>query len=162
MVHPVLADRLSVPGRADCRWPAGPGSVSVVDPVLDGFPRGDAGKLEAVRLEFEAHARRFEAEARRFEEAKARVRATLDQVRNGRSGREILHDSAFARLRATLDSMPVIEQAKGILMAQHRCGPDEAFDLLRRASQRANVKVSVLAARIVEQVASSGFIGSAK
>jgi AmiR/NasT family two-component response regulator len=29
--------------------------------------------------------------------------------------------------------MPVIEQAKGILMAQHRCGADEAFDLLRRA-----------------------------
>jgi hypothetical protein len=50
--------------------------------------------------------------------------------------------------------MPVIEQAKGILMAQQRCGPDEAFDLLRRASQRANIKVSVLAAHIVEQVAS--------
>lgn len=50
--------------------------------------------------------------------------------------------------------MPVIEQAKGVLMAQHRCGPDEAFDLLRRASQHANVKVSVLATRIVEQVAS--------
>ena len=49
--------------------------------------------------------------------------------------------------------MPVVEQAKGILMAQNRCGPDEAFDLLRRASQRANVKVSVLAARMVEQVA---------
>ena len=47
----------------------------------------------------------------------------------------------------------MIEQAKGILMAQQRCGPDEAFDLLRRASQRANVKVSILAARIVEQIA---------
>jgi AmiR/NasT family two-component response regulator len=52
--------------------------------------------------------------------------------------------------------MPVIEQAKGILMAQHRCGPDEAFDLLRRASQRANVKVSVLAKQIVEQIALPG------
>ncbi len=50
--------------------------------------------------------------------------------------------------------MPVIEQAKGVLMAQHRCGPDEAFDLLRRASQHANIKVSILATRIVEQVAS--------
>jgi AmiR/NasT family two-component response regulator len=50
--------------------------------------------------------------------------------------------------------MPVIEQAKGILMAQHRCGPEEAFDLLRRASQSANVRVSVLAARMVEQIAS--------
>jgi hypothetical protein len=48
----------------------------------------------------------------------------------------------------------VIEQAKGILMAQQGCGPEEAFDLLRRASQRANIKVSVLAAQLVEQVTS--------
>jgi hypothetical protein len=46
-------------------------------------------------------------------------------------------------------TMPVIEQAKSILMAQQRCGPDEAFDLLRRASQRFNVPVRVLAARLV-------------
>src|SRR5262250_2969285 len=59
--------------------------------------------------------------------------------------REALHASAFARLQARLETMPVIEQAKGILMAQQRCGPDEAFDLLRRASQSANVRVSVLA-----------------
>lgn len=58
-------------------------------------------------------------------------------------------------LQAALESMPVIEQAKGIVMTQQRCGPDEAFDLLRRASQRTNIKVSVLAARIVEQIASS-------
>jgi len=52
--------------------------------------------------------------------------------------------------------MPVIEQAKGIIMVQQRCGPEEAFDLLRRASQRTNVKVHVLAARIVEQIAFGG------
>jgi len=45
--------------------------------------------------------------------------------------------------------MPVIEQAKGILMAQRQCGPDEAFDLLRQASQRSNVPVRELAARLV-------------
>ena len=44
---------------------------------------------------------------------------------------------------------PVIEQAKVILMAQHGGGPEEAFDLLRRASQRFNVPVRVLAARLV-------------
>jgi hypothetical protein len=65
-----------------------------------------------------------------------------------------LHDSAYARLVARLESMPVIEQAKGIVMAQQGCGPEEAFDLLRRASQRTNVKLSELAAQIVEQVAS--------
>ena len=53
---------------------------------------------------------------------------------------------------AQLDTMPVIEQAKGILMAQQRCGPDEAFDLLRRASQRFNLPVRVLAARLVHGV----------
>jgi len=110
-------------------------------------PSEVTGRLEAARLEFETQARRFEA-------ARARLQVTLDQVRNGRPQREILHDSAYARLQARLETMPVIEQAKGILMAQHRCGPDEAFDLLRRASQSANVRISVLAARMVEQVAS--------
>jgi len=52
--------------------------------------------------------------------------------------------------------MPVIEQAKGILMAQRSCGPDEAFDLLRRASQRFNVPVRVLAARLAHGVQRPG------
>jgi len=115
-----------------------------------GDPRlGVTRQLEAARLE-------FETQTRRFEDARARLQATLDQIRKGRPQREILHSSAFARLQAKLDTMPVIEQAKGVLMAQHRCGPEEAFDLLRRASQRANVKLAVLAAQIVEQIASPG------
>jgi hypothetical protein len=112
------------------------------DPLLEF-----ASQLEAARLE-------FDAQTRRFEEAKARLQATLDQIRKGRPQRELLHHSAYARLQARLDTMPVIEQAKGVLMAQHRCGPDEAFELLRRASQRLNLKVSVLAAQVVEQVSS--------
>ena len=103
-------------------------------------------RLDAARLEFDAQRRRYEA-------AMAQLRVTMDQVRNGRSQREILHHSAFARLKARLDTLPVIEQAKGVVMAQRQCGPDDAFDLLRRASQSANVKVSVLAGRIVEQIA---------
>ena len=45
----------------------------------------------------------------------------------------------------------VIEQAKGILMATFRCGPDEASELLRRASRGGGVKVHVLAAKLVAQ-----------
>jgi anti-anti-sigma factor len=60
--------------------------------------------------------------------------------------------SAFARLAAQPETNPVVEQAKGIIMAQQRCGPEEAFDLLRRASQRANVKVTVIATRLIAQV----------
>lgn len=123
------------------------GSVIIVDPGLDGSRQVDADRLKDARRE-------FEAQAQRFEEARARLHATIDRGSKGRSQAEILHDSAFARLLARLETMPVVEQAKGILMAQNRCGPDEAFDLLRRASQRANVKVSVLAAQMVEQMAS--------
>ena len=111
------------------------------DPLAEVFSRLDAARLE------------FETQARRFQDVRTRLQATLDRIQRGRPQREVLHHSAFARLQARLETMPVIEQAKGILMAQHQCGPDEAFDLMRRASQRANVKVSFLAEQIVEQVA---------
>lgn len=60
-----------------------------------------------------------------------------------------LRYSAQARLQARLKSMPVIEQAKGIIMAQFGWPEDQAFDALRRASQRENVKLRDLAAKIV-------------
>jgi GAF domain-containing protein len=55
-------------------------------------------------------------------------------------------------LRAALDSRAVIDQALGIIMAQQRCSPDEAFCLLRRASQSRNVKLREVAAGIVAGV----------
>jgi AmiR/NasT family two-component response regulator len=89
------------------------------------------------------------------QETIARSRATRAQVLQGRSQRDVLHHSAFARLAARQETMAVIEQAKGIIMGQQRCGPREAFDLLRQASQRTNIKVHVLAAQIVEHISSS-------
>jgi hypothetical protein len=58
----------------------------------------------------------------------------------------------YARLLARLETMPVIEQAKGIVMARHRCGEAEAFDIIRRASQQSNVPVRDLAAQLVAGV----------
>jgi hypothetical protein len=81
-------------------------------------------------------ARQTSAEARR-------------QRRSSPAGRDLMQRSEHARLLARLDSMPVIEQAKGIIMAQSHCGDAQAFDLLRRASQRSNVTVRELAAQIV-------------
>jgi AmiR/NasT family two-component response regulator len=46
----------------------------------------------------------------------------------------------------------VIEQAKGILMAHHNCGPDRAFRLLVEASQRENRKLRDVAAAVVTSV----------
>jgi AmiR/NasT family two-component response regulator len=48
-----------------------------------------------------------------------------------------------------MQSRSVIEQAKGILMAAHRIGEDEAFQLLVARSQQENVKLHTIAARFV-------------
>jgi hypothetical protein len=117
-----------------------------VDPDSDESTSPDAGRLEATWLQFEGL-------ARRSEEAIAQARAIHAQVREGRSQREILHDSAYARLQARMESMPVIEQAKGIMMAECGWTAEQAFDALRQASQRENVKVRELAARIVARTA---------
>jgi putative methionine-R-sulfoxide reductase with GAF domain len=56
-----------------------------------------------------------------------------------------------AQLQEALASRAVIEQAKGVLMAgRPGLTPDGAFDLLRMASQRENVKLRDVARRIVE------------
>ena len=62
----------------------------------------------------------------------------------------VLPDSAEDRPIDLLETRAVIEQAKGILMATYRCGPDEALDLLRRASQAGGLKVHMLAAKVVD------------
>ena len=94
------------------------------------------------------------------QQAIARARVTRDLIRQGRPQQQRLHDSAYARLLARQETIAVIEQAKGIIMAQHRCDPEEAFDLLRRVSQRTNIKVREVAARIVEHVVASGYHGN--
>ena len=53
-------------------------------------------------------------------------------------------------LNKRLESQPVIEQAKGVLMARSHCTPDEAFEMLRRASMRMNRKLREVAGDIVE------------
>ena len=83
-----------------------------------------------------------------------------EQLQRPMTRNELLQRSDYARLQARLETMPVIEQAKGILMAQSGCGPEAAFGLLRRASQRSNVPVRVLAARIVAETADDSRAGS--
>lgn len=55
-----------------------------------------------------------------------------------------------ANLRAALDSRAVIDQAKGKLMALNDCSPEDAFQLLVKASQRENVRLRDIARRVVE------------
>lgn len=56
-------------------------------------------------------------------------------------------------LSTALESRATIEQAKGVLMAQAGIGADEAFARLVKLSRDSNVKLRVLAARIVQEAA---------
>ena len=54
------------------------------------------------------------------------------------------------QLKTALLSRATIEQAKGILMSTNHCSPDEAFEILVKASQRENAKLRNIARRIVD------------
>jgi AmiR/NasT family two-component response regulator len=43
----------------------------------------------------------------------------------------------------------VIEQAKGIVMNENRCGPDEAFAELRACAIRSGIRLQALAEKLV-------------
>ncbi len=59
--------------------------------------------------------------------------------------------SLARNLAVALDARAPIEQAKGILMAQLRCDPDAAFEILRSSSQKQNRKVRDLAVEMVAE-----------
>ena len=71
------------------------------------------------------------------------VAAGLERDRTDLSRRE-------AAIHRALSTRDVIGQAKGILMERQRVPAGQAFDILRRASQRLNVKVHEVAARLAE------------
>jgi GAF domain-containing protein len=54
-----------------------------------------------------------------------------------------------AHMQKAMKSRAVIEQAKGIIMAERRCSPDEAFAILGRLSQDSNRKLRDVANALV-------------
>jgi GAF domain-containing protein len=56
------------------------------------------------------------------------------------------------QLRTAMASRALIEQAKGVLMAQHRVDADAAFVLLRERSQRANRKLRDVAQQLLDEL----------
>jgi anti-anti-sigma factor len=84
-------------------------------------------------------------------EAVAALLATM--VQDERASDGLAAD--VADLSAALESRAVIDQAQGVIMAQNRCGSEQAVQILRAASSHRNQKLAEVAAGIVEQVAGS-------
>jgi AmiR/NasT family two-component response regulator len=59
------------------------------------------------------------------------------------------HKEQANTLREGLSSNREIGKAIGLMMAFHKVGDDEAFEILRKASQDMNVKISEVAGQIV-------------
>jgi AmiR/NasT family two-component response regulator len=72
--------------------------------------------------------------------------AAIQSVDAHRSTAKLARNMAEA-----MRSRAVIEQAKGMLMAEERIDANAAFQRLARLSQHANVKLRDVARRIVEQ-----------
>jgi GAF domain-containing protein len=63
------------------------------------------------------------------------------------------HTELNRNLGVALASRSVIDQAIGVVMNQNRCTADDAFEILRTASNHRNVKLRTIAADIVAAVA---------
>ncbi|MFL6143711.1 MAG: GAF and ANTAR domain-containing protein [Labedaea sp.] len=85
-----------------------------------------------------------QAEARRFGAEAGRVVALAVRLAQ--------QAELAANLKAALTSRSTIDQAIGVIMGQNRCTADEAFHLLRSASQNRNVKLREVAAQILSAV----------
>lgn len=76
----------------------------------------------------------------------AAAEAALRSTRRHQAARDTM-----GQLRTALTSRAVIDQAKGILMALHCIGSDEAFELLTKASQDQNLKLREVAQNFVAE-----------
>jgi hypothetical protein len=150
-------DGLSAARADGYREDMGAGSNGVDGRVYDLYAQAEAARQQSLLL-----AGQLRAIQRKTRENWQLVQAAWDRTLQIRalwlaagSDKDLLRYSAYARSQAKLASLPVIEQAKGVIMAQCGWPEDQAFDALRKASQRENIKVRDLAALIVAKTASS-------
>jgi len=82
--------------------------------------------------------------------AKGLIFATLAGLALDAAGQRAGDEQRLANLHGALRTRELIGQAQGILIERERITGDQAFDVLRRASQHLNVKVREVARALVE------------
>jgi ANTAR domain/GAF domain len=105
-----------------------------------------AGETPGALNCYAAYPRAFGATDR----AKAVVLAVLAGTGLSAAETRQAEEARVANLEAALVSRNLIGQAQGILMERERVTADQAFDILRRASQHLNVKLRDVAQRLVD------------
>ena len=82
--------------------------------------------------------------------AKGLIFATLAGLALDAAGERADDQERFANLHEALRTRELIGQAQGILIERERITGDQAFDVLRRASQHLNIKVREVARTLIE------------
>jgi len=82
--------------------------------------------------------------------AKGLIFATLAGIALDTAERRADEEERFDNLHHALRTRELIGQAQGILMERERITGDQAFDVLRRASQHLNIKIRDVAHTLVE------------
>jgi hypothetical protein len=120
------------------RWPAADAETAMSCSLrADGVPTAVRGSLNL----YAKHPDAFDSEAAETALILAAHAAVAVAVAHERHAAR----TTEAGLREALEGRDVIGQAKGVLMVREGVGADEAFDILRRASQRLNVKLRQIA-----------------
>jgi hypothetical protein len=82
--------------------------------------------------------------------AKGLIFATLAGIALDAAGERADDEQRVANLHDALETREMIGQAQGILIERERITADQAFDVLRRASQHLNLKLREVARTLVE------------
>ncbi|HEX7277954.1 MAG TPA: ANTAR domain-containing protein [Acidimicrobiales bacterium] len=149
-------------GDGPCAAARRTGAVTEADLArcLDEWPQfgavaAELGLVTAIGLPIETASHRGAMNVFAFVDLSRDARQLLpllaDQVTTAVANAERYESShALAgHLERALESRGVIERAKGVLIARQRCDQDQAFDILRRASQRLNRKLHDIAVDLV-------------
>jgi hypothetical protein len=131
--------------QLDDRWPRfGPGAAERgVRSVLALPLNGDLGGALTLYA-------RYPAAFGVVDRAKGVILASLATVALSAAHSFEDEERRIDNLHTALSSREVIGQAQGILMERERVSADQAFDILRRASQRLNIKLREVAQTLVD------------
>lgn len=131
--------------RVDARWPTfGPAAVDATGAlsILSCCLRAGGRTMGALDL--------YSSKAAAFDEGSKT--SDLGLVFASHASVALAGAQALEGLTTALESRETISVAIGILMARQRLTRAQAFDVLRRASQRENIKLREIAARIAGDV----------
>lgn len=129
----------------DPRWPTfGPLAVAAGIRSVLAYSLSD-GRLSALNLYA-----RLPAAFGATDRAQGLLFATLAGLALDSAEARAADDRRAGHLNEALKTRELIGQAQGILMERERITGDQAFDMLRKASQHMNIKLRAVAATLVE------------